>query len=51
MLGVLAACLSKQHEFYTEKKKKKKSLAGQLSLGVTTETGHRGFTCKPLPEI
>lgn len=32
---------SKQHEFYTGKKK---SLAGQLSLGVTTETGHRVLT-------
>lgn len=45
MLRVLAACLSKQHEFYTRKKKN----LYISCLGVKTETGHRiFFTCKPI---
>lgn len=46
MLRVLAACLSKQHEVYTEK-----SLAGQLSLGVKTETGHMDLTREPFRHL
>lgn len=44
MLRVLAACLSKQHEFYTRKKKN----LYISCLGVKTETGHTVFTCKPI---